>query len=69
VLRIQGQKDPGSGSASKNLGIFNLKNCFYVLGKIIWDVHPGSVFSPPDLGSRGQKNTGSATMKIVIVEK
>jgi hypothetical protein len=26
--RIQGQKDPGSGSASKNLNIFNPKNCF-----------------------------------------
>jgi hypothetical protein len=34
--------DPGSESASKNLSIFNPKNCFYALGKIIWDVHPGS---------------------------
>ncbi len=35
--RIQGQKD--TGSASKNLSIFNPKNCFEALGKIIWDVH------------------------------
>jgi hypothetical protein len=28
LSRIQGQKDPGSGSASKNLSIFNPKNCF-----------------------------------------
>jgi hypothetical protein len=41
--------DPGSGSASKNLGIFNPKNCFYALGNMIRDVHPGSrifIFSP-----------------------
>jgi hypothetical protein len=30
--RIQGRKDSGSGSASKNLSIFNPKNCFYALG-------------------------------------
>ncbi len=40
--RISGQKDPGS--ASKNLNIFNAKNCFYALGKMIWDDNPGSGF-------------------------
>jgi hypothetical protein len=36
----------GSGIASKNLSIFNPKNCFSALGKMIWDVHPGSRFFP-----------------------
>jgi hypothetical protein len=40
--RIQGQKDPDPGSASKNLSIFNAKNCFQALGNMIQDVHPGS---------------------------
>jgi hypothetical protein len=40
--QIKGQKDPGSGSASKNLSIFNPKNCFSALGNMIWDVHLGS---------------------------
>ncbi len=31
--QIQGQKDSGSGSAAKNLNIFNPKNCFKALGK------------------------------------
>jgi hypothetical protein len=31
--RIQGEKDLGSEYASKKLSIFNLKNCFYALGK------------------------------------
>jgi hypothetical protein len=44
--RIQGHKDPVSGSASKNLNIFNPKNCFQALGKVIWDVRPGSGFFP-----------------------
>ncbi len=39
--RFQGQKDPGSGSASKNLSIFNPKNCL-ALGNMIRDFHPGS---------------------------
>jgi hypothetical protein len=33
---------PGSGSVTKNLSIFKPKNCSYALGKMIWDVHPGS---------------------------
>ncbi len=40
--RIQGQKDPGSGSESKNLSIFNPNNFFWALGNMIRDVHPGS---------------------------
>ncbi len=63
--RIQGPKD--SGSASKNLGSsnYNTKNCFEALGKIIWDVHRGSmirirIFSPslipdPDPGFKSKK--------------
>ncbi len=54
--------DSGSGSASKNLGIFNPKNCFSSLGNMIRDDHPesGSWILPiPDPGSRGQKGTGS----------
>jgi hypothetical protein len=34
--------DPGSGSASKNLSIFNSKNCFLSPRNMIRDVHPGS---------------------------
>jgi hypothetical protein len=40
--RIQGKKYPGSGSASKIFSVFNPKNCFEALGKIILDVHPES---------------------------
>ncbi len=57
--RIQGQKDPGSGSASKNLGIFNPKKLFLSSRKY----NPGLlyrtririlIFLPiPDTGSRG----------------
>jgi hypothetical protein len=36
------KKIPDPGSGSKNLSIFKPKNCFQALGKIIWDVHPGS---------------------------
>jgi hypothetical protein len=74
--RIQGQND--SGSASKNLSIFNPKNCYKALGIMILDVHPGSGsripgpdlhFLPiPDSGSRGQNGTGlgSATLLFRI---
>jgi hypothetical protein len=34
--------DPGSGTASKNLSIFNPKNCFQALGNMIRDVYSGS---------------------------
>ncbi len=37
--RIQGRKD--SGSASKNLRIFNPKNCFQALGNMTRDVYHG----------------------------
>ncbi len=62
-------QDPGYGSASKDLSIFNTKNWFYALGKIICDVHPGSrIFSIPDPGSRVQKapdpGSGSATLLL-----
>jgi hypothetical protein len=49
--RVKKIPDPGSGSASKNLNIFNPKNCFS-LGNIIRDVHPG--FGIPDPGTRIQ---------------
>ncbi len=60
--RIQGQKY--SGSASKKLSIFNPKNCFKAVEKMIWDVHHGSrirIFpiTDPNPGSKGQKTTGS----------
>ncbi len=57
--RIQSQKDTGSRIRIKEFKYFNPKNCFYVLGNMIRDVHPGS---GPDLthpGSGGQKDTGS----------
>jgi hypothetical protein len=54
-FRIQDQKDPGS--ASKNLIIFNPKNCFLALGNMIWDVHPGfRIFLHPGSGSRIQRS-------------
>ncbi len=55
VLRIRDIRiffipDPGSkrfripdpDHHQTNLSNFNPKNCFWALGKIIWDVHPGS---------------------------
>jgi hypothetical protein len=44
--RVKKIPDPGSGSASasKNVSIFNPKNCFSALGNMIRDVHPGSGF-------------------------
>jgi hypothetical protein len=43
-IPIQGQKDfyPGSGTASRNVSIFNPKHSFKALGNIIRYVHPGS---------------------------
>jgi hypothetical protein len=40
--RIKQVPDPGS--ASKNLSIFNPKNCFYALGNMIWVFIPDSEF-------------------------
>ncbi len=64
VLRIR-EAHTGSGSATKNLSIYNPKTCFYAVGKIFWDVHPGSGFVPhPGSVSRiqGSKTPGSATL-------
>ncbi len=36
------KKIPDPGSASKNLSMFNPKNCFFALGNMIRDVHHGS---------------------------
>ncbi len=53
------RKDPGSGSAAKNLSIFNPKIFYYALeiwsGTLVW------IFPIPDLnpGSRGKKRTVS----------
>ncbi len=66
--QIQGQTEPGSGSASKNLSIFHPKNCFLALGKIIWDVHPGSRFFPiPDPGVKKALDPGSGSATLVRV--
>ncbi len=74
--RIQGQKDPGSGSASKNFSIFNPKNCFLALGK--WS----GMFIPDPDPQRWKKSdnkfmfpasffvvVGSWTEKIRILDK
>jgi hypothetical protein len=68
----QGQKDSGSGPASKNLMIFNPKNCFLALGNMIWDVHPGSgsririlIYYPsriPDAEIQKAPDPGSGTL-------
>jgi hypothetical protein len=54
--RIPGQQYPGSGSASKNLSIFNPKNSFKALGNMVRDFHL-DFFTHP--GSRDQKGTRS----------
>ncbi len=54
--------DPGSRSASKNLSIFNPKNCCLALGNMIRDVHPESgswVFT-----HRGSRIQGSKRHRI-----
>ncbi len=58
--RIPDLKDPGFGSASKNLSIFNPKTSFYDLGNVIRDVNPGSrikirIFSHPGSRIQGSK--------------
>ncbi len=40
--RVKKIPDPGFNSPTKNLNIFNPKNCFQDLGNMIRDVHPGS---------------------------
>ncbi len=63
---------PDSGSKRfririKFFSIFNLKNCFWALGKMIWDVHPWSgYFSHPGSGFKGQNapDLGSATLSL-----
>jgi hypothetical protein len=57
--------DPGSESASKNLSIFNPKICFQALGKMIWDVHPGSGFFPiPDPWVKKAPEPGSESATL-----
>jgi hypothetical protein len=51
-----GSKRSGTESASKNLSIFNPKNCFKALGNMIRDVHP--VFQDP--GVKKALDPGSA---------
>jgi hypothetical protein len=72
VKRIPDLADPHleSGSASKNLSIFNPKNRFYALENMIRDVHPGSrsririlIFAHPD--SRDKKGTGSGSATLL----
>ncbi len=66
LSRIQGQKisDPGSGSASKNLGIFNPKNCSKLsknyLGYCSSQIPDfGSGFFPSRIPDQGVKSTWS----------
>ncbi len=40
--RVKKISDPRTESATKNLSIFNQKNCFQDLGNTIRDIHPGS---------------------------
>jgi hypothetical protein len=40
--RVKKIPDPGSGSALRNLSVFNPKNCFQALGNKIRDIHPRS---------------------------
>jgi hypothetical protein len=58
--RVKKIPDLGSGSASKNLSIFDPNNCFQALGNMIRDVHPGSriqvlVFYPSRVPDSGVK--------------
>ncbi len=69
--RIQGQKvqDLGSGSASREFGVFNPKIFYKVLGNMIWDVYPGSGFFPFRILNPGVKKTldpGSGSAIIYV---
>jgi hypothetical protein len=67
--RVDNISDPGSGSASKNLSIFNPKKLYYVLKNKIRDIHLGSwiwiFFHPrswiriPDPGVKKAPDPGS----------
>ncbi len=59
--RIETRKNPGSGSATKNLSIFNLTHKSFTKLSEARDFHPGSSFFLPirDPGSGGPKSTGS----------
>jgi hypothetical protein len=70
-FQVKNIPDPGSGYASKNFSIFNLKNCSLDLENMIRDVHPGSgscFFSIPDPGSRVIKtpDPGSETLSVAV---
>jgi len=54
--RVKNIPDPGSGSASKILSIFNPKNCFYALGILNRVVHSGSGTRIPDPGVKKAAN-------------
>ena len=63
-------------SASQNLSIFNLSNCFYALGKLICDVHPvtGTCFFPitdldPVLRYHKTLDPGSGSTTLQKTEK
>ncbi len=66
--RVHKIPDPGSASESKNFSIFNPENCFSALGKIIWDVHPGSrsgFFPIPDPGVKKAPDPGFGSATLV----
>jgi hypothetical protein len=46
----------------KNLSIFNPKNGFLAVEKMIWNVHPGSGFFP--IPAPDQKSTGSGSATL-----
>jgi hypothetical protein len=59
--------DPGSGSTSKNLSIFNLKKLF--LGSRKYDPDPDlDVLPIPDPGVKKTPDPGSATLRKIRVQ-
>jgi hypothetical protein len=67
--RIKKIPDPGTGSASKNLSIFNPKNCFYALGNMIPAGYSSRIwiliFLPiPDPRVKKTPDPGSATLTV-----
>jgi hypothetical protein len=69
--KVKKAPDPGSGSLTKNLNIFNTKNWYLALGKRIRDVYsgsriPGRNFSIriPDPGVKKVMYPGSVTLVV-----
>ncbi len=64
-------RDPGSGSAPKNLSIYNPKNCFYALGNMFIpdpDFESGSWFLPiPDPGVKKAPDPGSGSATLLNI--